>query len=1345
MLKKIPFTIITFNIIFSQLFFSEYAEGSSIYNAGQETVDLAGYAYPSAANDITVPGEYEYWNNFDDGASIAPGDVFVICHGSADAVIQAECDHTHTYLSNGNDGYCIVFGDESSYSILDCVGDWNNNPGTGWSVAGVSNATVDHTLVRKIGVTQGNGGDWTTSAGTTEEDSEWVVLSNEDWTYLGSHPHEDFSGGGTTGGDGGTDSEDCSNGIDDDGDSFIDCDDFDCNGDTACPGGEICDDGIDNDNDTFIDCDDFGCSGDPACGSGTGSCAEYGCVDYTPTNACQCNDLCVEYNNCCDDYEELCAGTDGGTTGGGDGGSEPVDADNIFFSEYAEGSSYNKYLEIYNASEQDVDLSLYALSNCGNGCNDGVSWDYYNEVTFSVTLSPAEIYVVCDSRADATILAECDQFHQFLSNGDDVYGLTQVATGGILDIIGVLGDDPGNGWSVAGETDATKDHTLVRKPNVLTGNFGDWSTSAGTNEQNSEWIVYDQNTWDGLGNHFISDGGPVPGCTDEEAYNYNSYATEDDGSCEYPTQATINQIQGESDVSPYADTPVITSGVITGVSYNGFYMQDGDGMWNGIWVYAENVEGFESLLSGDLVEVEGLVIEYNELTEIESTAVSVQSSGNSLPNPSEINTGDMSEAYEGVLVKFTNASCFALPDDYGEWQVNDGSGLAFIDDKVLSYTPDLNQAYDIIGVGDFSYGTYKVQATDVSIAYQEGYPISIAGDNQSVEFGDTVTLDGSASYTDDGIILGFLWSQIGGVDVDLGDYENDVVTFTAPDQYTNLTFALEVVNSLGNSSVDYVSVTVGQIGIYSIQYTDDIGSADGDCYPTLYENEEVTVNGIVTLVHWNTDKPDFFIQDPNFTEWAGIFVYVDSGMDVLTVGDEVSLNASVKEAYSVTELTNISSYSILSSGNSVNSTSISSGQLGVGCNASGEVYEGMLVTLSNLTINSIDEYDNIYVDDGSGQTKINDYYFNFDNGFFPDLGVGDQIESVTGVVHYYFDEFAVYPRNLNDINASGGGETGGGTTDGLCADYGCGTYDSENSCQCDDGCSTYGNCCSDYEELCDGSTTGGGDTCEDSNLGSTTGGGDEGGDTCEGSNLDNLFFSEIAEGTSNNKYLEVYNAGDQSVDLCGYAFPNSTNGADVDGVYDYWNTFDSGAIVNAGDVYVICHGSADDLIQAECDQHHTYLSNGDDGFCLAYGDETDFSILDCIGTWSAEDPGDGWEVAGIEDATKEHTLVRKSSVSLGNQGDWDSSAGTNEEDSEWIVLDQNNWDNIGTHEFDGSTSSCILGDANNDGIVNVVDVVLMVSLILDSNSAYNECGDVNDDGILNVVDIVAVVSIILGS
>ena len=42
----------------------------------------------------------------------------------------------------------------------------------------------------------------------------------------------------------------------------------------------------------------------------------------------------------------------------------------VFFSEYAEGTSNNKYLEIYNGSEQDVNLEDYLLVNCSNGCRN---------------------------------------------------------------------------------------------------------------------------------------------------------------------------------------------------------------------------------------------------------------------------------------------------------------------------------------------------------------------------------------------------------------------------------------------------------------------------------------------------------------------------------------------------------------------------------------------------------------------------------------------------------------------------------------------------------------------------------------------------------------------------------------------------------------------------------------------------------------------------------------------------------------------------------------------------------------------------------------------------------------
>ena len=53
----------------------------------------------------------------------------------------------------------------------------------------------------------------------------------------------------------------------------------------------------------------------------------------------------------------------------------------------------------------------------------------------------------------------------------------------------------------------------------------------------------------------------------------------------------------------------------------------------------------------------------------------------------------------------------------------------------------------------------------------------------------------------------------------------------------------------------------------------------------------------------------------------------------------------------------------------------------------------------------------------------------------------------------------------------------------------------------------------------------------------------------------------------------------------------------------------------------------------------------------------------------------------------------------------------------------------------------ILGDINDDLILNVQDIVLIINLILDGE--YDECGDINSDGEINVLDVVTVVNIIL--
>ena len=61
----------------------------------------------------------------------------------------------------------------------------------------------------------------------------------------------------------------------------------------------------------------------------------------------------------------------------------------------------------------------------------------------------------------------------------------------------------------------------------------------------------------------------------------------------------------------------------------------------------------------------------------------------------------------------------------------------------------------------------------------------------------------------------------------------------------------------------------------------------------------------------------------------------------------------------------------------------------------------------------------------------------------------------------------------------------------------------------------------------------------------------------------------------------------------------------------------------------------------------------------------------------------------------------------------------------------------------GSGGCALLGDSNEDGVLNVLDVVLLVNIILGSGEAGN-CADINSDGTLNVLDVVLLVNIILG-
>ena len=232
-----------------------------------------------------------------------------------------------------------------------------------------------------------------------------------------------------------------------------------------------------------------------------------------------------------------------------------------------------------------------------------------------------------------------------------------------------------------------------------------------------------------------------------------------------------------------------------------------------------------------------------------------------------------------------------------------------------------------------------------------------------------------------------------------------------------------------------------------------------------------------------------------------------------------------------------------------------------------------------------------------------------------------------------------------------------------------------------------------------------------------------------------LFFSGYAEGSSSHKFLEIYNPTDADISLDDYAYPSVSNAPDNGaGNYDFWNDFEPGAVVAAGDVYVIAHPSADQSILDQADEFHVYLSNGDDGYMLVMGTQDDFIQIDAIGDWNG-DPGSGWDVAGVSNATKDHSLIRKSDVTSGNGGDWITSAGTDADNSEWIVLDKDDWAGLGSHDFTGSCGGgnyaivydcddVCLNDADGDGVCDELEIAGCA----DSGACNYDSAATDDDG-----------------
>lgn len=160
-----------------------------------------------------------------------------------------------------------------------------------------------------------------------------------------------------------------------------------------------------------------------------------------------------------------------------------------------------------------------------------------------------------------------------------------------------------------------------------------------------------------------------------------------------------------------------------------------------------------------------------------------------------------------------------------------------------------------------------------------------------------------------------------------------------------------------------------------------------------------------------------------------------------------------------------------------------------------------------------------------------------------------------------------------------------------------------------------------------------------------------------------VFFSEYAEGTSNNKYLEVYNGSGVDINLKQFGIRTAANGGGWQNNLVRFNRTDS--ILKAGDVYVIGNASANQTIKDSSDETNSVtFFNGNDARALVFIDGIDTVVLDQILTPNSAAYDD---VAGIKEGFRnDGAWIRKSHIEEGNYGDWNKSAGTDSANSEWF-------------------------------------------------------------------------------
>jgi len=163
----------------------------------------------------------------------------------------------------------------------------------------------------------------------------------------------------------------------------------------------------------------------------------------------------------------------------------------LIISEYVEGSSNNKAIEIFNGTGASIDLAVnsYKLEYYFNGATTAGT-----TINLTGTLAVGNVFVVASNSASQPILNLANQTSSSsFYNGDDAIVLKKGNT--VVDVIGQAGFDPGSEWGTG--LASTSDNTLRRKITVTQGD----TNPSDDFDPAIEWDGYANDTFNGLGQY----------------------------------------------------------------------------------------------------------------------------------------------------------------------------------------------------------------------------------------------------------------------------------------------------------------------------------------------------------------------------------------------------------------------------------------------------------------------------------------------------------------------------------------------------------------------------------------------------------------------------------------------------------------------------------------------------------------------------------------------------------------------------------------------------------------------------------------------------------------------------